>query len=190
MDEDRTAAARDPWSRIVINLDDHVVERISAPQTIAGLPGLQPDCTIVTSVRWVFAPSVQWADRSDGQKRPRPRQAVGAPPKADEPKASGRRGAVALPLVNLRSAAAERHRDSPGSGCEPPLPVVGRSCAHIDVGERYSMHIMLIGRLSLRRHGAGRRVELALLPPIALLAARGTRQHPPRGPLWRRRAES
>jgi hypothetical protein len=190
MDEYRAAAARGPWSRIVIDFDDNVVERIRAPQAIADLPGLQPDRTIIAAIRGVFAPSVHRSDRSDRQKRSRPWQAVRAPPKPDEPKASGRRGAVTFPLVNLDPAAAERHRDPPGPDCEPPLLAIGGSRAHIHIGERYSMHIVLIGRLSLRRQGAGRRVELALFPPIALLAARGTRQHPPEAPSWRRRAES
>jgi hypothetical protein len=40
MDEYCTAAAGCPWSRIVIDLDDNIVECVRAPQAIARLPGL------------------------------------------------------------------------------------------------------------------------------------------------------
>jgi hypothetical protein len=62
MYEHRAAAPRNARARIVVDLDDHVVEPIGSPQTIARLPRLEPDGAIVASIRRVFAPTVRRTD--------------------------------------------------------------------------------------------------------------------------------
>jgi hypothetical protein len=59
----------------------------------------------------------------------------------------------------------------------------------IHIGECYPMHIVLIGRFSLYRHGARGWSELALSSPIALLATDVAAGITSRGSSWQRRAE-
>lgn len=131
MDEHGASAAGDPRARIVVKLDDEIIEMIVARKTVARGAGREADVPVVAPVGRVFAPSVLGADAADGEQGPRPRPAIGAPPQSLEAKPSGRGGAVALALVGFDAAAPKRDRKPKGAGGEPAVRSVAGSRAHV-----------------------------------------------------------
>jgi hypothetical protein len=80
MQEDCTTAAGDARAKVVIDLDDEIVEVILARQPVSGLVVDQPDRLVVTAVVRIFAPGILGPDRPRWQIGLRPRMPVGAPP--------------------------------------------------------------------------------------------------------------
>jgi len=80
MDEDRTAAAGDPWPGVVINLDDQIVQPILAPKPIAWFSGRPPKRTIVAAVFGILAPRIGAANLPNRQRGARRRESIRAPP--------------------------------------------------------------------------------------------------------------
>ena len=66
MQEHGAAAAGDARARVVVDLDDEVVEMILAGQPVAGLAAPKPDRLVVMAVGRVFAPGVLGADWPNG----------------------------------------------------------------------------------------------------------------------------
>src|SRR5260370_1664389 len=83
--KDRAAAAGNARARVVIELDEQVVEIIVAPQPVACRIGGQLDRPVVAAVARVLAPGVGLADAAHGEARARAGCAVPAPPQANEP---------------------------------------------------------------------------------------------------------
>src|ERR1700751_297133 len=80
MQEHGAAAMRHPRAGVVIDLNDEVVEMMVPLQAITRAAARQRDRLIVIAVIRVFAPGVLRADGANGQKGPRPRMPIGAPP--------------------------------------------------------------------------------------------------------------
>src|SRR5262249_55498881 len=112
MNEHRAPAIGDARPRIVLELDDQVVQVIVAPKPVPWRLGRKSYGPIVAAVSGVFTPGVIPADRAQRQGRARLRHAIAAPPHAAEAEAPARRGTVAFPFVCLDACATERHRKS------------------------------------------------------------------------------
>lgn len=128
MDEHRAAAPGDARARVVIDLDNEIVEMIVAPEPVAGLIRPAPERSVVAPIRRVLAPGIVLPDRSDRKHRFRPRRAVGPPPQSPQPERSARRCAVALAFVGQNTSAPERDRDRQQARCQQafsPLPGSG-----------------------------------------------------------------
>jgi hypothetical protein len=80
MQKHGTAAAGDARAKVVIDLDDEVIEVILARQPVSGLIVDQPDRLVVMAVLRIFAPGIFGPDRPRRQIGLRPRMPVGAPP--------------------------------------------------------------------------------------------------------------
>ena len=110
MDKHGAAAFRDTRLRIVVDLDNEIVQVILAHQPVAGLARLTCDCTIIVTVGGIFGPGVGRRDRADGQMCLWQGIPVGTPPQPDRAEYAARGGAVAFELVGLDSAASKRDR--------------------------------------------------------------------------------
>src|SRR5580704_14923171 len=104
----RTATTGDSRPRVVIELNDEIVETIIAPQAVAAGRGIELHRPIVAPVAGILAPGVVSTDTPHGQPGRRARGAIRAPPEAKQPKAAARRAAVALALVGANAPASER----------------------------------------------------------------------------------
>ena len=116
MDKDGAAPAGNARPPIVVDLDDHVVEAIVAPEPVAGLPGGAPERPVVTPVRRVFAPGNRGIDAKNREPRRRAGAAIRPPPQPPQAKAAARRCAVALALVRPDAGAAKDDRDRERAG--------------------------------------------------------------------------
>src|ERR1700688_656242 len=85
MQEDRAAAAGNARARVVIELDEEVVEMVVAPQPVACRVGAELDRPIVAAVARMLAPGVGLTDAAYGEARVRAACAVLTPPQAKEP---------------------------------------------------------------------------------------------------------
>ncbi len=133
VNEDGAAAPRYARSRIVVDFNDKIVEIVVATQPVAWFIGRPMKRPVIAAVGRVLAPSVVEADRAHGQECPRPSQTIGPPPQPDRMKSAGRSAAVALALVGLDPAAAERYPQRPlGSGYQPTLGAAARAGAEVD----------------------------------------------------------
>ena len=119
MQKHRAAAAGDARAGVVIDLDDEIVEMIVAPQPVAALFRMQPHRAVVMAIAGILAPRFFRPDGADGQKRPRSRMPVRAPPQPQRPERAPGRAAVALALVGLDAAASQRDRDGLAAGGQP-----------------------------------------------------------------------
>ncbi len=182
MNEHGAAAAGDPGPRVVVDLDDEVVERIAAGQAVAGGAGQEADRPVVAAVGRVLAPAVGGVDRANRQQGGRPWRAVAAPPQADRPEPARGRAAVPFPLVGLDAAAAERHGNPLGTRRKPAAAAVARPRPDVDSRKRNGVHGHCRGEeadlVGVRRDSLGGSAVLALLCGLALLAADGP--NPPR----------
>src|SRR5262245_13576778 len=110
MQEHGAAAPGNARARIVVDLDDEIVEVILAGQAVAGRTARKADRLVVMAVGRIFAPGILGTDRTDRQKAFRADMAVGAPPQAPRMEDAARGAAVALALVGPDAATAERNR--------------------------------------------------------------------------------
>ena len=179
MKEDRAAATRDAGPRIVVDLNDHVIEGVGAPQAVARPIRFELDRPVVAPVGRVFAPPVQRPNRPYRQPSAWPGQAVGAPPKSNQVETTRGGRAISLALIGLDSSAAERHRNPPGPSRQPALSAVAGPRADVEDCECGSTHIVLIGRLSPHRYGAkGLAGACAFPADCSTCRKRGTRHQP------------
>ena len=121
MDKDGAAPAGHARPRIVVDLDNEIVEAVFAPEPIAWFIGRAPKGPVVAPVARIFAPGVGAADPAHGQRGSRRRQPIRPPPQPQRAKAAARRTAIAFALVGSDAAAAERDRHAQGAGAEPAL---------------------------------------------------------------------
>jgi hypothetical protein len=121
MDEHRTAASGDARPRIVIDLDDEIVEAVRAPEPVAWFIGRPLESVVVAPVARIFTPRVGDADAANTQKRSGARQPVGPPPQPQGPKPPARRTTIAFPFVGFDAGAAKRNGHGKRTGAEPAL---------------------------------------------------------------------
>ena len=110
MHENGAAASRHARARIMVELDDQIVEVILSSQAVPWLAGFAADGAIVSAIAGVFAPGVIPADRTQGKQRMRTRHAIGAPPQPPQPETATRRRAVAFTFVGIDPASPKRDR--------------------------------------------------------------------------------
>jgi len=126
MQEDGAASAGDARARIVVDLDDEIIQMIVTPKPVPALAVAQSEGLVVTPVGGILAPRIGWPDATNRQQRPRPWMAVCAPPQPARPKCASRGAAIALPLVGQHAAPAERHGNDLAREHEPaPPPIAG-----------------------------------------------------------------
>src|SRR3974390_3517665 len=109
MDKDGAAAASDARERVVINLNDEVVEIIRAREAIGIRAKRQLYRLVVVTVARILAPAVVGANSPRRQESAWTRVPVGAPPQPLEPEVAARGCPVAFALVGLVTAAPELH---------------------------------------------------------------------------------
>src|ERR1700722_9341083 len=127
MKEHRTAATGNPGLRVVINLDDEIVEMIVAPQPVAAVIMAERERSVVMAAGGVFTPGVLGPDGANRQKGLRSQRTIGAPPQLPWPESPLWGSAVALALVGDDSTPPQGDRDGVGAGGEPaPARVTGR----------------------------------------------------------------
>src|SRR5438067_6680632 len=110
MQEHGAAAPGDARRRIVVDLDDEVVEMLLAPQPVAGLAARETNRLIVMPVGRVFAPGMFGTNRANRQEGLGPDMTVGAPPQPAWMEDAAGGAAVALALVGLDAATSKRDR--------------------------------------------------------------------------------
>jgi hypothetical protein len=146
MDEYGAAAPGNARPRVVVELDNQIIEPVVAAQPIAWFIGRPAKGPVITAIRRVFAPSVGGPDSPNRQRCPRLRQAVGPPPQAHRMKPAGRGAAVAFALVGQDAAAAERNRQSGNSrtGDQPALGSLVRPSDDADQAQPMPSHNMIV----------------------------------------------
>ena len=126
MQEDRAAASGDARRKIVINLDDEIVEMVIAREPIAATVPIEPHRPVVAAAAGVLAPGVFRADGANRQECSRSRVAVGAPPYPPWPKRTLRGPAIAFALIGPDAATSQRDRyDLPANRQPTPPRVAG-----------------------------------------------------------------
>jgi hypothetical protein len=136
MDEHRAAAAGNAGPRVMINLDNEIVEMILTRQAIGSRMGADLDGLIVMAIGGVFTPAVR---RSDALCRERGKWTcvpVRTPPEPAEAERAARGAAITFAFVGLNSAASERHRQYECSGRKPATPGIARLAAYRNPGQR------------------------------------------------------
>jgi hypothetical protein len=118
MDKDRAAPTSHPRPGVVVDLDNDVVEPVLAPQPVAWFNGRPPERAIVPPVSRIFAPGVGRADPAGRQRGPRQGKPVRPPPQSRGPERTARGAAIALALIGLDTAAAERDWHAPRAGAK------------------------------------------------------------------------
>ena len=136
VDENGATASCNARTRVVVDLDDEIVERVLAREPVGAAVPRNVDMPVIATVARVFAPAVVRPDPSRRQKSLRPRMTVGAPPQAYQPVAAARRAAVALALVGANAAAAERNGNCATCGREPAAARLTWLAAYNDTVER------------------------------------------------------
>ena len=122
--------------RVVVDLDNEIIEMIVAHQPVAAVLAIQPHRLIVMAARGIFAPGVFGPDGANRQKGAGPRMAVGAPPQLPWPERALRGAAVAFAFVGLDAAAPERDRYGLPAGRQPAPAGIAGGGANPDRGKR------------------------------------------------------
>jgi DNA-binding response OmpR family regulator len=151
MHEYGAAASRNARAGVVIDLDDEVVEAVIAPQSIAWFIGRADEGPIVPAIDGIIAPCEPWGDAARRQQGPRPQEAVGPPPQAEQAKAAARGPAVAFSLVGADARSPQDDRHGERSRQQHAAGAIARPGAHPDQWKRQVSH-----RLSTRKGVAGR----------------------------------
>src|SRR5262245_8919615 len=144
MQEYGAAAAGNAGARVVVDLDNEIVEVVLAPQAVARLAAFEPNRLVVMAVGRVFAPGILAADRAHRQKAFRADMAVGTPPQLPGMEGAAGGAAVALALVGPDAAPAERDRDGQISCRQPATAGVAGRGANADDRQRTITHRCLI----------------------------------------------
>lgn len=140
MDEDRAAAAGNAGPRIVVDLDNEVVEPVDALEPIARFTGRAPERLVITAISRPLAPGIFGPDPSHRQGGAWPWQAIGAPPQPNRTKAACRRGPVAFALIGLDTGPAKRNRNDGPPSRQPPLRRPARPGGNVQYPKRSPRH--------------------------------------------------
>ena len=84
MQEHGAAAAGDPRPRIVIDLDNEIIEVIGAFEAVTRMRAADPDRLVVMTVGRILAPGIIDLNGANRKKAARPRMTVGTPPSWEE----------------------------------------------------------------------------------------------------------
>jgi len=136
MQKDGAATAGNARPRIVVDLDDEVIEMVVASQPVAGVAVGPSDRLIVVAIGWILAPGVIRSDDADGQAGLRPGMPVGTPPQPLRPKGAAWGAAVAFMFVSKDTAPTERHRYHAARGHQPAALLIPGRSANPDRGKR------------------------------------------------------
>src|SRR5258707_7061895 len=104
MQEDRAAAARYTRNRVVIDLDDKIIEMILTHQPVAALTVREPDWLIVVAVPRVFAPRIRGPGGANMQECARPKVPVFRPPQSPRGEKHFLRSALPLAAIGNQAA--------------------------------------------------------------------------------------
>src|SRR6185437_10808929 len=127
MQKHRAAAACNARRKVVVDLDDEIIEMIGARQPVATLIAPQPHGLIIVAAGRILAPGILTPDRTNRQEGFGPRMPVGTPPQLPWPKNAPWGAAVAFPFVGLDAATAERDRYREPARHEPTsVRIAGR----------------------------------------------------------------
>ncbi len=140
MDEDGAAASGHSGPRIVIDLDDQVIEIIIAPEPVAWFSGRPPEGTIVAPTMWILAPGVVRANPANRQQCPRTQQAVGPPPQPYRMKPALWGAAVAFALGSPDAGAPQRDSNGQPADKQPTLRPAARLGANANGDKRIPSH--------------------------------------------------
>jgi hypothetical protein len=140
MDKDSATPAGHPRPRIVIDFDNDVVEAVRPPEPVAWFNGRPSKRAVVATVLWIFAPGVGRADPAGRQRGPRQGKPVRPPPQSRGPERTARGAAIALALIGLDTAAAERDWHAPRAGAKKALRWPARSGPDMNGGDGRSGH--------------------------------------------------
>src|SRR5690349_2459677 len=110
MDKHRASAPGDARARIMVDLDDEIVEVVPARKPVCVRVCGDLDRLIIMTICRILAPAVRRSDALKRQRGNRTRMLVGAPPQSLQPELTARRTGVALALVGFDSAPSQRHR--------------------------------------------------------------------------------
>src|SRR3982751_6646056 len=122
MQEHGAAAPGNAPARVVLNLDDEIVEMVLPGQPVALVAAREANRPVVVTISRVFAPGILGTNGVNGQERPRAGMAVGAPPQKARMEDAAGGAAVALALVGHDPATSERDRYGPAIRGEPASP--------------------------------------------------------------------
>jgi hypothetical protein len=126
MEKHRAAAASDPWSGVVVDLNNEVIKPVLAPKPVTWFIGHAAKWTVVATIPGVFAPSSVAFNAHDGQAGPRPWSAIGPPPDPQGAIAAGRGCAIAFPLIGQNASATQHHWNAAvGHGHNPVTSLAG-----------------------------------------------------------------
>ena len=132
MQEHGTAATGDAGPRVVIDLDDQVVEPVVAPEPVAWLMGRAAKRAVVAAVAGILAPGHRRIDAGGRQPRCGLRTAVGAPPQPPKPEQAARRGPVTFALVGPDTGATQHDRDRKPACDQHAQAARARPGAHLE----------------------------------------------------------
>src|SRR5215204_4056888 len=147
MQKNRAAASGNPWARVVVELDDQIVEMIIPPQSIAGFTGRAAERPVVAAIAGILGPGEIGRDAPDRQQGARPRRAIRPPPQPYQPKPTARRGAVALAFVGPNASAPEHGRNGEPAGKDQPAVSGARPPAHANARKSLLPHRITPGIL-------------------------------------------
>ena len=152
MEKNCASPPRHPRTRIVVELDDKVVETIGPPQTVARSSGRTPERPIVARVQRVLAPSKVRRYAPHREQCCGAGVAIGPPPQPYEPKPAARGPTIAFKLVGTHAATTKHNRDSPGAGQQKaPRPETG-PCTDPNHRQTARSHRATSFRLTLLEH--------------------------------------
>jgi hypothetical protein len=132
VNEHRAAAAGDSGPRIVVDLDNQIVETVGAAEPVAWFSGRAPEGPVIAAIRGILAPGEVGRDPPHRQGGARPLQTVSPPPQSNRMKPAGRRSAIALALIRLDATAAKRNAYGSGSSDHDALGATARTTRYPD----------------------------------------------------------
>src|SRR5215510_4979633 len=132
MQEHGAAATGNAGPRVVIDLDDQVVEPVVAPEPVAWLIGRAAEWAVVAAVGCILAPGHGGVDADGRQSRCGLWAAVRTPPQPSEAEPAARRGPVAFALVGPDTGATQHDRDREVAREQHPAAARARPGAHLE----------------------------------------------------------
>ena len=141
MEKDRAAPAGHTRPRVVIDLDDDVVEPILAPKPVAWFNGRLVERPIVAPVLRVLAPGVGPTDAAGWQHGLGWGEPIGPPPQPQRPEGASRSAAIALALVGADATSAECDRHAPRTCPKPALRGPAGPRPDMNRPERRPLHV-------------------------------------------------
>jgi hypothetical protein len=167
--EHGAAPTGDTRTGIVGNLDHQVVEVVVTPKAVARFIGRPSERTVVAAIDGILAPCQGRIDATYRHQGPGPRQAIGAPPQANQTKPSARRCAVALPLIGRNARPSEHNRNDVAATQPHATAPSGPHRTQANQRKALSLHCLTVCARDPIGDSSRAQVLLALLAPNVLL---------------------